>query len=189
MPMARDLAVDSAVDRRRMPRLAAPVIYRRSGSGVFHHQRSSVDVSGGGMRVLSDEPFRQGDRLELDLLPPGDPPIHIWARVAWVEELPTGADASHEVGLQFTDVADEDRQRLASMLVRKAGGQSSAATVDAELAAPRAALALPSNAKMTRPGATIWLDEPGLQPKGSRRARASSQARDTASRGRTDLQH
>ena len=64
------------------------------------------------------------------------PQIHIWAKVAEVEELPTGADASHEVGLQFTDVADEDRQRLASMLVRTAGGQSSAATVDAEPAAP-----------------------------------------------------
>lgn len=72
------------------------------------------------MRVLSDEALRPGDRLELELLPAGDAPIRIWVRVAWIESLPIAASAAYEVGLQFTDVADEDRQRLASLLVRAA---------------------------------------------------------------------
>lgn len=59
-------------------------------------------------------------------MPKGESPIQIRAVVVWVEEQPASAAASHEVGLQFTDVADEDRQRLASMLVRTAGGPSSA---------------------------------------------------------------
>jgi PilZ domain len=111
-----------------MPRLAAPLIYRRSGSDLFHHERSSVDVGAGGMRALSDEALRPGDRLELDLLPPGDSPIRMWARVAWIETLPAGGDASYEVGLQFTDIADEDRQRLASLLVRAAADRPPGAT-------------------------------------------------------------
>jgi PilZ domain len=109
-----------------MPRLAAPVIYRRSGLDLFHHQRSSVDVSAGGMRVLSDEPVQAGNQLELDLLPPGDSAIRIWAKVAWVEELPAGADASYEVGLEFSDIADQDRPRLASLLVRMDDGRAPA---------------------------------------------------------------
>jgi PilZ domain len=125
--MTRKRAGGTAVDRRLMPRLAAPVIYRRSGSDLFHHRRSSVDVSAAGMRVQSDEPLRPGDRLDLDLLPPGGPPIRLWAMVAWVESLPTGADALYEVGLQFVDIADEDRQRLASLLVRAADGRPSPA--------------------------------------------------------------
>jgi hypothetical protein len=114
-----------------MPRLAAPVIYRRSGLGLFHHRRSSVDVSAGGMRVFSDEPVQVGDELELDLLPPGDSPIRVWTRVAWVEELPAGADACYEVGLHFSDIADEDRQRLASVLDRIADGRPATSTGDA----------------------------------------------------------
>jgi c-di-GMP-binding flagellar brake protein YcgR len=127
MAMTIKRAAKPAGDRRRMPRLAAPVIYRQSGSDLFHHQRSSVDVSAGGMRALSDEPLRPGDQLELDLLPPGDSQIRMWARVAWIERLPDGADASYEVGLQFTDIADEDRQRLASLLVRAADSRPSPA--------------------------------------------------------------
>ena len=125
MDLRRGRPPDPAVERRRLPRLAVPVIYRRSGFDLFHHQRSSVDVNAGGMRVLSDEPLSPGDRLELDLLPPGESPIHVWVKVAWSEALPTGSDATFEVGLQFTDVADEDRQRLASMLVRAVGDRPS----------------------------------------------------------------
>jgi len=125
--MTRKRAGNSAVDRRRMPRLAAPVIYRRSGSDLFHHRRSSVDVSAAGMRVPSDEPLQPGDRFELDLLPPGDSPIRLWAMVAWVESLPAGADALYEVGLRFIDIADQDRQRLASLLVRAADSRPSPA--------------------------------------------------------------
>ena len=113
-----------------MPRVAAPVIYRRSGLDLFHHQRSSVDISAEGMRVLSDEPLHAGDQLELDLLPPGDSAIRIWARVAWVEVLPAGAGALFEVGLQFADIADQDRPRLGSLLVRTADPRPPAGTGD-----------------------------------------------------------
>jgi hypothetical protein len=83
------------------------------------------------MRVFSDEPVQVGDELELDLLPPGDSPIRVWTRVAWVEELPAGADACYEVGLHFSDIADEDRQRLASVLDRIADGRPATSTGDA----------------------------------------------------------
>lgn len=116
--------VDPApIDRRRLPRLVAPVIYWTAGLDLLHHPRRSVDVSAGGMRVLSDELLEPHDRLELDLLPPGDPPIRLWAKVTWIKRLHEGVAATYEVGLQFIDVADADRQRLASLLVRAVNGE------------------------------------------------------------------
>lgn len=70
------------------------------------------------MRVLSDDALQVGDRLELDLLPAAGDPIRIWATVVWMETLTPGSVAAFEVGLRFQDVLDEDRQRLAAMLVR-----------------------------------------------------------------------
>ena len=107
-----------SIERRRWPRLEAPVIYRQAGATLFHHPRSAVDVSTGGMRALSDDALQVGDRLELDLLPASGDPIRLWAMVVWMETLPPGADALYEIGLLFQDVLDADRQRLAAMLVR-----------------------------------------------------------------------
>jgi hypothetical protein len=38
------------------------------------------------------------------------------AVVAWIEALPEGSPARFDLGLQFTDVSDRDRLRLASVL-------------------------------------------------------------------------
>ena len=53
-------------NRRRYPRVAAPVFYRPAGPTLLHHRRSTVDVGLGGMRVYSDEEMAVGARLELD---------------------------------------------------------------------------------------------------------------------------
>jgi len=66
------------------------------------------------MRVLSDEALAVGSRLELDVLLPDESIVRCWATVVWVDEL--DARARFEIGLRFTDMAEPDIQRLASVL-------------------------------------------------------------------------
>ncbi len=104
-----------SANRRRYPRIAAPVFYRPAGPGVFHHRRATVDVSLGGMRAYTDDELRVGMRLEIDLILTDEDTARCWARVAWVDRLPGDAGALYDVGLEFLDMSDEH-----SRLLRKA---------------------------------------------------------------------
>src|ERR1700738_1047239 len=103
-------------ERRRYPRVGAPVFYRPAGLGFLHHRYNTRDISLGGMRVLSDEAVPVGRRLELDVLLPDESVVRCWATVIWADEL--NAEAKYEIGFRFTDMAEPDIQRLASVLVR-----------------------------------------------------------------------
>ena len=107
---------DRADNRRRFPRIQAPVFYRPSGPGFLHHRRATTDVSLGGMRVYSDEGLEVGSRVELDLLIGDDIVVRCWARIAWVETLPPGSAASYDTGVEFTDIGDADRAYLRTVL-------------------------------------------------------------------------
>lgn len=108
----------TAVERRRYPRIAAPVVFAPMGLAAFHHRRASTDISEGGMRLWSDERLAAGQRLELELLMPDDTPLQCWVMVVWVDEMASGSEARFDVGAQFLDLAEADRQRLASVLTR-----------------------------------------------------------------------
>ncbi len=82
----------------------------------MHHQRATRDVSLGGMRVYSDDEISVGTALEIELLLSEDTMTRCWARVAWVERLPESAGATFDVGLEFVDLADEDRSVLRAAL-------------------------------------------------------------------------
>jgi hypothetical protein len=69
------------------------------------------------MRVYSEERFPLGTRLDLDVLLPDSSQVRCWAEVVWLVELPADAPATFDVGLKFTDMAPEDIQRLAAVLV------------------------------------------------------------------------
>lgn len=102
-------------NRRRFPRIQAAVFYRPAGPSFLHHRRATVNVGVGGMRVYSDEAVDVGSRVELDLLV-GEEIVRCWARIAWVEELPPGAGAAYDTGVEFTDIADADQERLQAAL-------------------------------------------------------------------------
>jgi hypothetical protein len=84
---------------------------------MFHHKRNTRDISLGGARVFSDETFPVGSRLDLDVLLPDETSVRCWAEVVWLLELDGGAPAKFDVGLKFTDMAPNDVQRLAAVLV------------------------------------------------------------------------
>lgn len=68
------------------------------------------------MRVFSDEILAVNSRLELDVVLPDDSLVRCWATVVWTEELRPDAGARFEIGLRFTDMAEPDIQRIASVL-------------------------------------------------------------------------
>jgi c-di-GMP-binding flagellar brake protein YcgR len=108
--------MQSSANRRRYPRVAAPVFYRPAGPEFLHHRRATQDVGLGGMRAYSDEHISVGTRLEIELLLDETTSVRCWARIVWIESLPSGSGAAYDVGLEFTDIADADRKLLAAAL-------------------------------------------------------------------------
>ena len=98
-----------ADDRRRFPRLDMPVFYR--AASIFGPRQPARDVSRGGIRVLTDEPFTLGTRLEIELFLPEGDSLTIDVRVAWVREL-TDQEANFEAGLEFLAMDEERVARL-----------------------------------------------------------------------------
>lgn len=103
-------------ERRRYSRVGAPVFYRPAGLPFMHHRYNTRDISLGGMRVFSDESVAVGSRLEIDVMLPDDSAVRCWATVVWTDDLDFDAKARFEIGLRFTDMAEPDIQRLASVL-------------------------------------------------------------------------
>jgi PilZ domain len=94
------------------------VVCRAAGSDLFHHRRNTQNISLGGMRVYTDEDFPLGTKLDIDVLMPDQTALRCWATVVWKAELEPGGPARYDVGLRFTDLAADDVQRLAAVLVR-----------------------------------------------------------------------
>lgn len=91
-------------ERRRFPRLAAPVYYRVAKSDDLRQRVSNISV--GGVRIYSDERYEIGQRLELELFFPNNVSGKGIARVVWIKELPPGSGAVYDVGLEFLDLPD-----------------------------------------------------------------------------------
>ncbi len=108
--------MSEAGNRRRYPRIAAPLFYVPAEPSLLHHRRAAVDVSLGGMRAYADEELAVGTRLEIELLLDDAVSARCWARIAWVEKLDQGAGAAYDVGLEFIDMSDKDRELLSRLL-------------------------------------------------------------------------
>ena len=102
-------------DRRRFQRVNAPVFCRPVGHPLFG-RRKALDVSMGGLRLYADDPPAAGDRLELELFLPDQSELTCTVEVVWVEDLPEGSPARHDVGVKFVSLHPEDQKRLATIL-------------------------------------------------------------------------
>ncbi len=80
-------------------------------------RRRAIDVSLGGIRLYADEAPKVGEHLELELFVPEGTEIACTVEVVWVEPLAEGAPAYFDVGMKFVSIDDEDRKRLAAVLV------------------------------------------------------------------------
>jgi uncharacterized protein (TIGR02266 family) len=102
-------------ERAHYPRLRAPVYWRPAGLPFFRRRRTSTQDLGGAL-VCLDETLEEGDRLEIEVFLPDRSSVVCKAEVAWVDRLPAGALARFEVGLRFTVIAPDDRERLSAVL-------------------------------------------------------------------------
>jgi c-di-GMP-binding flagellar brake protein YcgR len=106
-------------NRRQFKRVQAPVYCRPMGLSLRFlqpKQQRPQDISLGGMRIYSDEPIKKGTKLELELFLPDASSVTCKVEVVWIDALPAGSPAKHDVGLKFIDISTEDKSRLASVL-------------------------------------------------------------------------
>ena len=101
-------------ERRKYPRYNAPLCYR--SAPFFSRRKPLVNIGLGGMRIYSDDAFKIGKRLEIELLLPDDDLLRFTAKVVWQKTLPEDAAAVYDVGLQFLNIPADDLERLAKIL-------------------------------------------------------------------------
>jgi hypothetical protein len=89
-------------DRRRFPRVAAPVLCRPAR--LFGARTPIADIGLGGVRLYSDAAVKVGKRLEIELFLPGGQSVTATCRVAWTRALPADGPARFDVGLEFLEL-------------------------------------------------------------------------------------
>ena len=104
------------IDRRRFRRVRAAILARPLGPLARMAPRQVGDISTGGVRVLADEPQREGAPIEIELVFPGGGSATCMAEVVWIEALGSGAAARYEMGLRFVEVDPDDLGRIAAVL-------------------------------------------------------------------------
>ncbi len=104
----------SKFDRRRFPRVKAPVYYRPAG--VFGTSNQASNISLAGVRIYSNKPFKKSQPLEIELLLPNGNSLKAIVRVVWINALPPGSEAVYDVGLEFLNIADDVISKLQSVL-------------------------------------------------------------------------
>ena len=102
-------------ERRRFARWEAPVLYR-SAPFADSAPRCVTDLSLGGARIYTDIRRRPGERLEVELLPPGGEPFVVQAMVVWVQAVAPGGPALYDIGLKFTHATEDAATRLRAVL-------------------------------------------------------------------------
>ena len=111
---------NSELQRRRHPRLKAPILYNPprffGPARIVSQKRQISDISIGGVRIYSDEQLMEGKGLQLELFLPLKQAIRATARIVWVKKLPPGSEARYDVGLEFMHLPLPAMDELKSML-------------------------------------------------------------------------
>lgn len=98
-------------DLSRFRRLHAPAYVRPLGPLAYRVPRRVGDEVYG-LRTYTDDRYRNGRRLELEVLLPDGGSATVVVEVAWVQQLPAGSPARYEVGLHYVEVTPEDQARI-----------------------------------------------------------------------------
>ncbi len=95
-------------EQRSHPRITTRITIQSVGP--------TLNISAGGMCVLTADPLREGLTPEITFELPDDPqPITCRARIAWCRTSKIDPEL-YEVGLSFTEIQDDDRERVISFV-------------------------------------------------------------------------
>jgi hypothetical protein len=109
-----NISNDPKAERRRFPRVAAPVFYR--SPRLFSLKQKVSNISPAGVRIYSDDLLEEGRRLELEFFLPSGYSMVAIARVVWIKELPPDYEEKYEVGLEFIHLPPVGIDELKSVL-------------------------------------------------------------------------
>lgn len=112
--MSADASNSSAAERRRFPRVKAPIYCRPAHRRL--PRREVLDVGLGGMRVYSDDAHKVGARFEVEMFLPSGESLTLLTEVVWIRKLDAGEPAEYDVGLAFLHVPEEARDELGKVL-------------------------------------------------------------------------
>jgi len=107
----------SKTERRRYPRVMAPVYYRIPRTQADKKPVSNLSL--GGVRIYSDESLDTGQVLDLKFFLPNGSVLEAKARVVWVKELPPGSKGVYDVGMELIKLSGKARKELALVLRQK----------------------------------------------------------------------
>jgi type IV pilus assembly protein PilZ len=78
---------------------------------------SIANISQMGIFVLTTEPLAVGTHILMSFAPPGHEPFKLAGEVAWVNRVRPGGDNPNPgMGIKFTALAPEDRERLVEVI-------------------------------------------------------------------------
>lgn len=103
-----------AAERRKYPRVVTQVDYRNPN--IQSPKRRVSDLSLGGVRIFSDEQLEVGGRLELEFFLPDGSTVKAMAKVSWIKEMPQGAEALYDVGMEFMELSEVATEKLKAVL-------------------------------------------------------------------------
>ena len=101
-------------NRRKYPRFNTPICYR--SASLFSARKPLINISLGGIRIYSNDKFKLGKRLEIELLLPNDTVLRCITKVVGQNPLPEGSAGKYETGLQFLDVPANGLQYISKIL-------------------------------------------------------------------------
>ena len=98
--------------RREFPRLSSHIPVRFGGEENRSQDSLTKDLGGGGVRLVSREFLSVNSKVKLEFfLTPASEALKAVGKVVWIQKLPYSFQ--HEVGIQFLDISDPSRRRIA----------------------------------------------------------------------------
>ena len=92
----------------------SPVLYRMPRILGAHKPVSNLSL--GGVRIFADERLDIGQSLELEFFLPDGATVEAAAKVVWIKEMPRGAEAVYDVGMEFVALGEDVREKLKAVL-------------------------------------------------------------------------
>lgn len=102
------------IERRKYPRLMAPVYYHVPKTRQSKRQVSNISL--GGARIYSDEYLDVGKQLEIQLYLPDRDSVKALVKVVWIKQLPSGSESIYDVGLEFIDLTKNAIETIRAVL-------------------------------------------------------------------------
>lgn len=92
-------------------------MYCRPARRRLLRRRKVLDIGLGGMRVYSDDEFKKGARMEIDLLlADRDDFVTCLTEVVWSRAIPGGVPAAYDLGLRFLDIPVDARTMIERLI-------------------------------------------------------------------------